>query len=305
MAFAATVYKVLIASPSDVGLERNIARDMLHAWSDVNSELHGVVFQPVGWEFHSVPEMGGRPQAIINKQLTNKCDVLIGLFWSRIGTHSGVEVSGTVEEIKEFMEAGKRVLLYFSTKPIPQPVDHGQGEKLEEFKKWCFSEGLVAEFATDEELRSKLNLALGALAIDLRPTTSYDEALTAVTSDVSSKSAEQRKFMDNFTQFLRRLKIEWVAERDSEPNNVDVGKNILDRCFDQVADIRAQVVKGDVVMEALDACLVELKRLGRIQLLADGRKSWNEFWDGGDRMFAELERIKGVIEDAFNVEGTE
>jgi len=58
--------------------------------------------------------MGDRPQAILNKQLGEISNILIGIFWTRLGTHTGQAESGTVEEIEEFMKAGKPVLLYFS-----------------------------------------------------------------------------------------------------------------------------------------------------------------------------------------------
>src|SRR3990172_1493833 len=118
MSIQATVYRVLIASPSDVLSERKAISEVLYAWNALNSVAMNIVLLPVMWETHSAPEMGGRPQEIINKQLVRDCDFLIGTFWTRIGTHTGVAESGTVEEIREFLKAGKPVMLYFSTAPV-------------------------------------------------------------------------------------------------------------------------------------------------------------------------------------------
>lgn len=84
--FSATVFNVLIASPSDVPEEREAIARSLHEWNSLNSFETGKVLLPVMWESHSVPVMGGRPQAIINEQVVRDCDMLIGAFWTRLGS---------------------------------------------------------------------------------------------------------------------------------------------------------------------------------------------------------------------------
>ncbi len=93
----------------------------------------GVVLQPVMWETHSTPAMGDRPQGLINNQVVRGCDMLIGAFWTRIGSHTGLEESGTIEEIKWFLNNKKPVMLYFSKSPIdPYSVDLEQMKKLKD-----------------------------------------------------------------------------------------------------------------------------------------------------------------------------
>jgi hypothetical protein len=60
---------------------------------------------------------GRRPSS--NDQLVDDADILIGLFKARIGTPTGISASGTIEEIDRLVAAGKPVMLYFSTGPIP------------------------------------------------------------------------------------------------------------------------------------------------------------------------------------------
>ncbi len=114
MAFGATAYEVMIASPGDVEKERQVVRAAVHEWNAVHSRDRAVVLLPVGWETHATPEMGDRPQAIINKQLLRDCDLLIAVFWTRLGTPTGVASSGTVEEIEEHLAADKPAMIYFS-----------------------------------------------------------------------------------------------------------------------------------------------------------------------------------------------
>ena len=138
MSYKSTVFKVMIASPSDVCAERTIIREVLAEWNAVHSEMRQVVLLPVGWETHSSPEMGDRPQAIINKQILKNCDLLVGVFWTRIGTATEDYPSGTVEEIEEHIKAGKPVMLYFSSAPVlPDSVEADQYAELKRFKvRW-------------------------------------------------------------------------------------------------------------------------------------------------------------------------
>src|SRR3712207_2644653 len=106
MSYTATVYRVLIASPSDAQRERNMIRNLVFQWNDVHSPSREIVLLPVLWETHAVPQMGGRPQGIINKQLVENTDLLIGVFWTKLGNHTGRAKSGTVEEIEEFRGQG-------------------------------------------------------------------------------------------------------------------------------------------------------------------------------------------------------
>ena len=161
MPFSATVFNVLIASPSDVPDERNAIAQALHEWNALNSQEVGKVLMPVMWETHSAPAMGDRPQGIINNQVVRGCDMLIGAFWTRLGSPTGVEESGTVEEIKWFLEKNKTIMLYYSGKPIPQDIlDTMQIEKLKEFKSSIKNGGIQESYSSVDDLRAKLSKQL-------------------------------------------------------------------------------------------------------------------------------------------------
>lgn len=161
MSYAATVYKCMIASPSDVSAERSVVREVLHEWNVVNADSRRLVLLPVGWETHSVPEMGDRPQSIINKQVLRGCDLLVGVFWTRIGTATGEYESGTVEEIEEHIATGRPAMLYFSAAPVvPDSIDPDQYSKLQAFKKSCRDRGLLESYIDISDFRSKLHRQL-------------------------------------------------------------------------------------------------------------------------------------------------
>lgn len=147
MTFPATAIKVMIASPGDVSAEREAIRDVIAEWNCVHAEERGQVLLPVGWDTHASPEMGDRPQAIINKQVLANCDLLVAVFWTRLGSSTGKFSSGTVEEIEEHVAAGKVAMIYFSKAPVlPDSIDPEQYAAVKEFKKYCRSKGLYFEY---------------------------------------------------------------------------------------------------------------------------------------------------------------
>lgn len=114
-----SLYRIFVASPGDCRKERMLLRDLIADWNAVYGFPRGLHLEPVLWETHAYPELTDRPQAVINRQLVDSCDALIGIFRGRLGSPSGIAQSGTVEEIDIFRGAGKPVLLYFYTAKSP------------------------------------------------------------------------------------------------------------------------------------------------------------------------------------------
>ncbi|CRL48926.1 hypothetical protein [Pseudomonas sp. URMO17WK12:I11] len=157
MSYTAETFNVMIASPGDVASERTIVRDVIYEWNAVNSSARKIVLLPIGWESHSSPEMGASPQAIINQQILGKCDLLIGVFWTRIGTPTDEYASGTVEELEKHIESGKPAMLYFSSQPVAMDsVDLDQAAAVKKFKTDCQSRGLYESYDSLSDFRTKL-----------------------------------------------------------------------------------------------------------------------------------------------------
>jgi hypothetical protein len=154
MPFPAIGINVMIASPSDVEQERQIARDLIHEWNDTNAQDQRIVLLPMGWESHSSPKMGDRPQAIINSQVLNQCDLLVAIFWTRLGTATGEAASGTVEEISKHVAAGKTAMVYFSNTPVaPASINQTQYDAVIAFREQCAQQGLFHEFSSSAQFR--------------------------------------------------------------------------------------------------------------------------------------------------------
>lgn len=157
MTYQATVFNVMIASPSDVAAERGLVKEVVHEWNAVHAFTRRIVLQSIGWETHSAPSMGEHPQHILNEQVLAKCDLLVGVFWTRLGTKTPNYESGSVEEIEKHIQAGKPAMLYFSNSPVhPDSVDSVQYQRLKDFKMSCQSRGLYASYDSLTDFRDQL-----------------------------------------------------------------------------------------------------------------------------------------------------
>ncbi len=147
----------MIASPGDVQVERNIIREVILEWNDVHIFEEKVTLHPMGWDTHSSPELADRPQDLINTRQLKKCDLLVGVFGTKLGTPTGKAKSGTIEEIEEHYNAGKPVMLYFSLKNLSRTeLDKMlQIAEVEKFKNDCKKYGLVEEFESNADLEKK------------------------------------------------------------------------------------------------------------------------------------------------------
>ncbi|MCK4873003.1 MAG: DUF4062 domain-containing protein [Phycisphaerales bacterium] len=161
MPYAANVVQVMIASPGDVAEERQVIREVIAEWNAIHSKSQGTVLMPISWDTHASPTMSGRPQDIINKRVLKDCDLLVAVFWTRIGSSTGVAISGTVEEIEEHLAEGKEAMIYFSQQPVRlDSVDEEQYKAVREFKKNCKERGLVEEYEALSEFRTKFTRQL-------------------------------------------------------------------------------------------------------------------------------------------------
>jgi hypothetical protein len=147
----------MLASPGDVAKIRPRVEKAINDWNGLHSEERGVVLLPILWEKHATPQLGGRPQELINEELVRPSDILIAVFNARLGQDTGKAESGTVEEIGEFLSAGKPVLLYFSRAAIPrQGFDVAQYQRLEDYRGRVRQMGTYGEFSSPTDLEQQL-----------------------------------------------------------------------------------------------------------------------------------------------------
>ncbi|MGA2557987.1 MAG: hypothetical protein ABSG04_17090 [Verrucomicrobiota bacterium] len=145
---------IAIASPGDVQEEREAVRRVFTSWNDTNEHA---TLHPKMWEF-AVPELGKHPQDILNQKIIDSSDLLIAIFWSKLGTPTRTAPSGTVEEIFKFIEkkGAQRVMLYFCKRSLPNDIDPAELMRLNDFKAKMRTAGLFHEYITVEEFERDL-----------------------------------------------------------------------------------------------------------------------------------------------------
>lgn len=291
-----TIYRVLIASPSDCKKERTAIPEIIYSWNSVNSFHTGVILEPVMWETHVFPALGDRPQEIINKQIVDSCDFLVGAFWTRIGTATGGHVSGTAEEIERLRSQGKDVFLYFSLAPvIPDSIDSEQYKALKEYKNSLRDKGITFDYSEIGEFREMLQRHLSSLMASITKANNVDSA-----NDIGATNSNQvEMFKSQFETFLRKFEAEWSAERDSEPYNTDDAKYIISSALDELMHYRSQIVSDpdNKLIPVFAKISKEMKSLCRHQLYMDGGKSFNNFWEKGDATIDQLKNIPQLLSE--------
>ena len=118
--------KVLVASPSDVSIERGMVADAINRINKAVFKKRNIRLEFVGWETDSYPGVGADAQDVINKEFGDDYDIFVGIMWHRYGSPTLRAESGTVEEFEKaydnYQSEGscKKILFYFNGADYPQ-----------------------------------------------------------------------------------------------------------------------------------------------------------------------------------------
>jgi hypothetical protein len=169
MSRTATLFEILIASPGDVSKERDTVVRAITGWNAANSRRSGIILQPIRWELDSVPSMADDGQAIINRQLVDGADILIAVFWARVGTSTPRGISGTAEEIDLFRSTRREAMIYFKNARVPLEHDADQLAHLKAYKNALKKDGLVFTFKTPALLHEQVTRHLSKFLNGISP----------------------------------------------------------------------------------------------------------------------------------------
>lgn len=294
------IFRVLVASPSDCVHERRLIPEVIAGWNSIHSLSSAAIIEPILWESHARPDLGKRPQELINTQLVDRCDLVIGSFWTRLGTPTGDSVSGTAEEIEHFRSSGKPVLLYFSSAPVvPESLDPLQYQALIEYKSQLGQHGLYFKYESLSELRDLLQRHLASHMIELLAKTGNATKSEPTLDEPDLQADAIKRFLSEYRSFLRRTNAEWTAERDSDPYKTDDGKYIANRIADELLHFKSRIENDSLgISEKLAECLRRLKTLQRHQVYMDGGQSFQSFWKEGDDILSELGKVADLLATA-------
>jgi hypothetical protein len=238
MAKNAIALRILIASPSDVERERNTLALAIERWNAAHSTSTSILLEPIRWDTHTHPATGDHAQGIINRQIVDDADIVVGVFWSRLGTPTPEAASGTVEEIQRLRAKGKRVLLYFSQADLPQDHDREQFRSLQEFKRNVQKNTLFREFRTLDELDKSFSQHLATVVNELAAELKAASRSAAPTANLVS---------------LRPL----PGQRRVKPDDSDTWRDVPDGFAAAIAIFQNEPVKG-VPLSRIDGLTAEI-----------------------------------------------
>lgn len=204
--FTANVYRIMIGCPGDVQEEVKIAKEVINHWTSIHAEQNHMVLLPIDWIANSYPEHGAHPQKILNKQLSDRSDLLIAIFGSRLGTPTDTSLSGTIEEIEEHLKVGKPVMILFRRLNDISNTSAEELSKLELFKKSIKDKGLYREYTSQNEFeKTFLN------AIELFLSDHWQEEAI-----VPKETEHKVEFSDKEIELLKS----WIATDNPETHSV-------------------------------------------------------------------------------------
>lgn len=203
--------KLSFCGPSDVMKEITIAQEVVQQWNLHHGEPRGFWIKHQHWSSDSHPEMGDRPQAIINRQMIDDSDIIVAIFWQRFGSPTGVAESGTEEEIRRATRLGKKVMVYFSDlESVAGPADRAQAQMVADFRRLLREkrQGLYASFPSRDHFRSEFTRNLAHVLNELRP------QATAAPSIVQSSHGDGNVLIGGrVTMFAQPPVLKTVVER--------------------------------------------------------------------------------------------
>jgi len=170
--------RIVVASPGDVQAERDSLEEITDELNRGIAADRGLQLVVSRWETDAYPGFHqDGPQGLIDPILRiQDCDVLIGIFWKRLGTPTKDARSGTEHEIrtaiKAWEESGRpQVMVYFNFEPH-MPTSKAEVDQLgqvTQFREEFSEKGLWWKYEGREDFKRKIRQHLTNLIRQTMP----------------------------------------------------------------------------------------------------------------------------------------
>lgn len=234
------IVRVFLASPGDLGEERQLANE---AVKEINKQIGpylGFNVELKGWE--DTLSGRGRPQEIINQEL-DVCELFIGMMWKKWGTSPSKEgpfTSGFEEEYTRSIEKSEKestpeIAVYF--KDVDQELLNDPGDDLKkvlDFKSRLIKEKkiLFQNFSQPADLQQLVRLKIQNYLLSLKTQESENEEdeksqtkSTNTKTDYSEGDVAQSLLSAEGHRFLEGLLEKTKSpEREEEISQLDIAR---------------------------------------------------------------------------------
>jgi hypothetical protein len=152
------LFRILLATPSDITEEQELVAELIDEWNVQHGDSAKARVEVMNWRTHAHPESGKRAQALINRQFADQADIVVAIFWRRLGSPTGKAPSGTVEEIERAQRRGKKVMVYFSQRQGMEKdsLDSREQARMERFKQRFRRNALYGTYGDVQEFETSL-----------------------------------------------------------------------------------------------------------------------------------------------------
>ncbi|SIR97142.1 Methyltransferase domain-containing protein [Haladaptatus litoreus] len=197
-----TVYRVLLAMPSEITAERQVAKDVVLNWNASIGRQQNIYLGPVDANHVDVSR----------SDLADEIDIVLGAFWTTVdaGTASGESLADAVQRLA--IEEDLPAVIGFSERDIPpNRLDPEQYERLQEFRDDCRSTGYFT-YVDQEEYEEQLTNALAR---------TMDQLLSS--SDCVSNTAEEHEGPSEYDPEVDhdRLQLSAAMHEEQDNRNID------------------------------------------------------------------------------------
>ncbi len=111
------------------------------------------------------------------------------------------------------------------------------------------------------------------------------------------RDPELTKIIKKYLAELSHLEVEWIVERDDEPEDLKAGKSILKNVGNKISDFQNAIQKKveEVNLDPIKEIIEETKDIQNHRVLADGGKSYDAFWKKGNEIFLKFKDFTGSL----------
>jgi len=200
---AVTVYDLLISCPGDVSQFVEGLENAMDKFNNFFGRENSIILRPISWKNNAFPQFGAQPQKVLDKQIVEKADICVAVFWTRFGTETEDYGSGTEEEIARMLNDDKQVFLYFLDKPLqPSKIDQEQYAKIQTFKEKYKNKGLFFTIPDEHNLaiqfREHLELYMDSIVHGKEFSKSKGNKLILWVDDCPENNVYVRNILENY-----------------------------------------------------------------------------------------------------------
>lgn len=287
--------KILISCPGDVNNELNSIKLIIDEINKSIGKQSSFAIHTLNWKSDTYTQIGDDAQEVINNQVEDEYDILLGIIWKKIGTPTKRDRSGTIEEINRALDLSKELLLYFN---ISAPdnlsmIDTSELEKVNAFKRELSDKGvLYKEYDSIRNFESLFRVNLINLISDRFLNTSLQD------SSESTKVPKKNIKKDHDSKYSE------IIDLISEVENKDNGTNELD-LFEIFDEFNSNLSSGTTSLNTLTISLSDLtenlnkrtEEINKINIIKDDRLRMSKIRIVANHLSEELNEFNNRIND--------